>query len=164
MSEMSESQVDDLNSVMSPTSSEVTNTIVNEKESSITSPSLCLSSVNAGKKPRRNLKKKYTSLADEVLKKVSQQLSSAEEDKFETSAKNFANKLRSLSPQTAIVTEKLLSDVLFEAQMGNVGRHTKVVLQNTQPQHTETVQYQQLGAMSNNAQQYYSTFTSQYDL
>lgn len=51
--------------------------------------------------------------------KVSQQLNSVD-DNFDISGKNIANKLRALPPETAIVTEKLIGDILFEAQMGRV--------------------------------------------
>lgn len=145
----SESQVDDSNIVISPTSS-ATSIMVNENDSP------CLSTVPEPR-PERNSKRKATSLADEVLRKVSEQLDAASEDKFDITAKHFANKLRSLSPETAIVTEKLMSDILFEAQMGNVGRHTKVVLENKQPHESDSLRYHQLEPMQNNTQ-YCSTF------
>lgn len=62
------------------------------------------------------------------------------EDTFDIIGKNIANKLRELPSDIATVTEKLLNDIAFEAQMGNITRQTKVILQET-TSHTIQNQY-----------------------
>ncbi|KAL1513132.1 hypothetical protein ABEB36_002592 [Hypothenemus hampei] len=52
------------------------------------------------------------------------------EDEFNVSGKNIANKLRNLPPDVAIVTEKLLMDVLFEAHLGNITQHSRISINN----------------------------------
>lgn len=59
------------------------------------------------------------SIAKEVLEKVSKQIDYID-DEFDITGKNIATKTKSLSPETAIITEKLLSDILFQVQIGNV--------------------------------------------
>lgn len=83
--------------------------------------------------PRSTLKRK-------ILEKVSHQLDYVKEDKFDIIGKNIANKLRELPSDIATVTEKLLNDIAFEAQMGNITRQTKVILQET-TSHTIQNQY-----------------------
>lgn len=79
----------------------------------------------------RSTPKRKISKADEILEKVSHQLDYVKEDKFDIIGKNIANKLRELPSNIATVTEKLLNDIAFEAQMGNITRQTKVILQET---------------------------------
>lgn len=67
------------------------------------SPSSCISSKSLIRKKRHKVHK-----ADEVLEKVSKQLDYVQEDKFG------------------------VSDIIFEAQMGNVTKRSKMVLQNSQ--------------------------------
>ncbi|CAH1106906.1 unnamed protein product [Psylliodes chrysocephalus] len=80
----------------------------------------------------------------------STQLNNADDDKLDTSGKNIANKLSTLSPEIAIVTEKLSCDVLFEAQIGNISRYTKVILQDSrsQYQHIQSSQSQHFDSTS----------------
>lgn len=156
-----------VNDVMSPSSSAGTeDTIITDENdlSTVATPTNSTvtqqSSIFKKKGQTRDVKRKSTQLADEVLKTVSQQLNNAVDDKFDTSGKNIANKLRTLPPEIAIVTEKLLCDVLFEAQMGNITRFTKVILQvnHSQSQHIQSSQSQQFDSTS--TQQYYSTFAT----
>lgn len=42
--------------------------------------------------------------------------------------KNVSNKLRDLPPDAALMAEKFISDILFEAALGNISRHTKMSL------------------------------------
>ncbi|KAL1488224.1 hypothetical protein ABEB36_015179 [Hypothenemus hampei] len=105
------------------------------------------------KKPKE--KRKSTNMAEEVLQKISSQLDSTDGDNFDTSAKNIANKLRTLSPETAIITEKLLTDILFEAQMGNITKHTELIVQDTRSQFSQS---------QNSVEEYYSTYDTNYQI
>lgn len=58
--------------------------------------------------------------------------------------KNIAYKLRSLPSEVAMVTEKMINDILFESQIGNVNKYSKINIystrinpseQNSTPQH-----------------------------
>lgn len=57
---------------------------------------------------------------------------SSTDDAFDIFGKHIAAKLRTLPKQTKLYTEKLINDLLFEAEMGNVDGNTKIVtLANT---------------------------------
>lgn len=60
-----------------------------------------------------------------VLEKLNKQLD-ASEDKFDFIGKTLAYKLRELPQETAVVTEKLINDIIFEATIGNINKYTKV--------------------------------------
>lgn len=53
------------------------------------------------------------------------------EDEFDVVGKNVANKLRKLSTDMATITEKFIMDILFEAQLGNINRHSKLNISQT---------------------------------
>lgn len=80
--------------------------------------------------------------ADNILKKVDQQLDQAmhhqPEDEFDIIGRNVANKLRHLPKETAMIAEKLMMDILFEAQFGNIDRSTKLNLYSDQQYHAPT--------------------------
>lgn len=59
---------------------------------------------------------------------MDRKLDEENEDEFDVIGKNIAYKLRKLSKETAVVTEKLLMDVLFEAHVGNINRQSKVTI------------------------------------
>lgn len=120
---------------------------------------------NVAKSVRPNQKRKLNK-ADEVLEKVFQQLEYVREDKFDTIGKNLAYKIRGLPPDIAIVTEKLIKDIVFEAQMGSASKHTKITLQDTC---TRTIQTYYIPSMSSlqsaqnnttSTAEYYSNFTA----
>lgn len=67
-----------------------------------------------------------------MLDKVSKKLDS--EDKFDVTGKNIANKLRDLSGETALMAEKFISDILFEAALGRISRNTKMTLSDNNNQ------------------------------
>lgn len=69
----------------------------------------------------------------------SKQFENIKEDKFDVIGKNLANKLRELPDDVAIVTEKMLYDIIFEANMGNVTKFTKIMLHDTSNQITHTI-------------------------
>lgn len=87
-------------------------------------------SSRAGRSPTRRAKR---SKADEILSKVDEQLdrTPAVEDQFDVIGKNVAHKLRSLAAETAVVSEKLIMDVLFESQLGNVDKFSRIQIYNT---------------------------------
>lgn len=61
---------------------------------------------------------------DDSFQNLNSQLNSgkfiAQEDEYDAIGKNIAAKLRKLPEKTRIITEKLLSDVMFAAQMNTV--------------------------------------------
>lgn len=70
-------------------------------------------------------------MEDTILQKVEKQLDAqCNDDAFDISGKNIAHKLRSLPPDTAVVTEKLIMDILFEAHLGKVDKDSTVKIIN----------------------------------
>lgn len=64
---------------------------------------------------------------NEILRKVEEQLDNQHvEDEFDIIGKNIAHKLRKLPRDTAIITEKLIMDVLFESHLGNISKDSKI--------------------------------------
>jgi len=117
---------------------------------------------NTSIKNRPNFKQKCNK-AEEVLEKVSKQLDVEKEDQYSVIGKNIAFKLRDLPNEAKLVTEKIINDVLFEAQMGNITRHTRFNLQDTRTNvqlfHTSTpVVSQHSQRQTNLTEQYYSNF------
>lgn len=66
--------------------------------------------------------------ADQVLATVQQKLNQPQpvEDQFDIIAKNIAHKLRALPQETAIIAEKCVMDVLYEAHLGNLHKDSRV--------------------------------------
>lgn len=121
---------------MSPPSLESTeNRTEAEEACTSVTPSLSQYSSDASTSSRAKKKKKASTRPEDiVLEKVARQLNLQIEDKFDVSGKGFANKLRDLPAERAVVTEKLINDLLFEAQMGNINRYSKVIIiQDTKP-------------------------------
>ncbi|CAH1997081.1 unnamed protein product [Acanthoscelides obtectus] len=77
---------------------------------------------NSGIKRKRNAE----DLLDEVVEKINRKLDN--EDRFDVAGKHIANKLRDLSKESALVAEKFISDILFEAALGNISRYTEMSL------------------------------------
>jgi len=50
------------------------------------------------------------------------------EDLFEITGKNVASKLRILTKQQRIIAEKLINDVLYEAQLGSLTRNSRLIV------------------------------------
>lgn len=80
--------------------------------------------------------KKAKTKADQILEKVATALDSTD-DRFVTIGKNFANKLRDLPKETAILAEKFMTDILFEAELGNLTRSSKIKIDNTLTENVE---------------------------
>jgi hypothetical protein len=53
------------------------------------------------------------------------------EDKFETTGKNVASKLRILNKEQRVIAEKLITDVLYEAQLGSLTRNSRLIVNAT---------------------------------
>lgn len=48
------------------------------------------------------------------------------EDEFDAIGRNVAAKLRNMKMDQRIIAEKLLNDILFEAQLGNLHRDSSI--------------------------------------
>lgn len=82
------------------------------------------------KKFKRKRKNKGDEQADEVLALVGETLrnrAASNEDSINTFGKHITAKLRILTKETRLMTEKLINDLLFEAEMGNINKNTKIV-------------------------------------
>lgn len=65
---------------------------------------------------------------DEVMALVGKKLESCKEDDcYDTFAKHVANKLRALTGQQNMFAQKMINDVLFEAEMESLSRYSRVV-------------------------------------
>lgn len=71
--------------------------------------------------------------ADNILNVVNARLNDLGDDEFTIVGKNVAAKLRKLSRETKIYTEKLINDILFQAELGKITEHTKIITENIQP-------------------------------
>lgn len=67
---------------------------------------------------------------DEILKTVGEKLSTPE-DEFNIIGKNIAVKLRRMPKETKIYTEKLINDLLFQAELGQIDEYTIISRVNT---------------------------------
>ncbi|XP_031335792.1 uncharacterized protein LOC116165467 [Photinus pyralis] len=88
----------------------------------------------ATKQKRRRHDRKAEEQTDEILAVVSERLRAGPkiDDNFSIFGANVAAKLRSLPTETRLYSEKLINDVLFEAEMGNINRTTKIVTSSIQ--------------------------------
>lgn len=97
------------------------------------------------------------------MEKISKQLDVEKEDRYSVIGKNIAFKLRNLPNEAMLVTEKIINDVLFEAQMGNITKHTRFNLQDTRTNvqlfYTSTpIVSKHSQRQTNLTEQYYSNF------
>jgi len=73
---------------------------------------------------RRKMSSSYA-----VLSLVNDRLQDlGKENMFEITGKNVASKLRILTKEQRIIAEKLLSDVLYEAQLGSLTRNSRLIV------------------------------------
>lgn len=130
-SQQEESDLD----LMSPTSSVPVTDSTADLEEHLSSATYTSTPVSLNENTTGLQKKRKTTVqnkAQDVLEKVNKQLERNEKrDNFDDIGKNFANKLRELPKVTSIIAEKMINDILYEAQMGNISRYSKVVLQDT---------------------------------
>ncbi|XP_014271233.1 uncharacterized protein [Halyomorpha halys] len=87
-------------------------------------PNLNVTSVSQSSTTCQPPEKRQRMTFDIVRKGNSQQ--SKDEDEFSIMGKHIANKLRRLSPDVLPVVEKLITDVIFEAQCGNVSQTSRI--------------------------------------
>jgi hypothetical protein len=91
------------------------------------SPSSDLTS-NSIATPKIFSKKRKMSPSYAVLSLVKDRLQDiGKENMFEISEKNLASKLRILTKEQRIVAEKLINDVLYEAQLGALARNSRLI-------------------------------------
>jgi len=60
---------------------------------------------------------------------------------FEITGKNVASKLRILTKEQRIIAEKLINDVLYEAQLGILTRNSRLSMHLTDTLHQFTLWY-----------------------
>ena len=82
--------------------------------------------------PSRSTKKKCrTDIADDVLMTINDHFKKPREQKIEDKhdifGKNVAHKLRGLDNLQRILVEKIINDALFEAEMGTLTHHHKLL-------------------------------------
>lgn len=53
------------------------------------------------------------------------------EDRFEITGENVASKLRMLSKEQGIIVGRIIRDVLYEAELGTLTRHSKVIVNDS---------------------------------
>jgi hypothetical protein len=81
-------------------------------------------------KSRRGKKSKVS--CDDILSRVNQTLNEyITEDELHFVGQKVANKLRKLFTDTATIAEKFIMDILFEAQLGNINRNSKLNISQT---------------------------------
>lgn len=95
-------------------------------EDNLTSPTP-VSTVNKIKKKKRSVDP-----TDALLTTINEQLqaksSLPQRDRFTIFGEQVAIKLRSVSDNQRIMAEKLINDVLFEAELANLNRNCKLVI------------------------------------
>jgi len=72
-------------------------------------------------------------LCEEVFETVNNKLQDEKNYEFDVIGQNVANKLRNLPREVKIISEKFINDILFESEMGNINKYTKMLLQPCQP-------------------------------
>lgn len=118
---MSPLQSDD--TIMSPTTS------MDQTEQVSQSTPQVSSIVRSRAKPQKT---RQTCTADQVLETVQRKLNEPQpvEDQFDVIGKHIAHKLRALPRETAIIAEKCVMDVLYEAHLGNLHKNSRVNIRN----------------------------------
>lgn len=80
---------------------------------------------------RPTQKKCRTAMSDDVLMTINEHFKKPREqkieDKHDVFGKNVAHKLRGLDNLQRIMAEKIINDALFEAEMGNLTHHHKLL-------------------------------------
>ncbi|CAG9760204.1 unnamed protein product [Ceutorhynchus assimilis] len=111
----------------------------------------CRSSASAStiisKSSTKKRKNKSDEQADEVLEMVEERLRNSatanKDDAFDIFGKHVAAKLRSLPHLTKLYTEKLITDLLFQAELGNIDSNTKIATVANDPTRTYYNNYSQ---------------------
>lgn len=83
-----------------------------------------------------NLKRKKQNQGDDVLAMVGKRLAlTRPEDKFDVIGKTWSQKLREMNGEQVLYAEKLINDILFEGQLGNLNRYCKFQKSSSNQQH-----------------------------
>lgn len=77
-------------------------------------------------------------LMDLVEEKLHRSGNTRKEDKYDLFGKYIADKLRSMDPTQSKFAERLISEVLFEAEMGTINRDHKLIEVGTMPNVMQT--------------------------
>jgi hypothetical protein len=91
------------------------------------SPSIDVTS-NCIATPKTFSRKRKISPSYAVLSLVNDRLQKLRKDMFEITGKNVASKLRILTKEQRIIAEKLINNVLYEAQLGTLARNSRLIL------------------------------------
>ena len=97
-------------------------------------PACSETSSNVSRKRRRAQSRfnREQDKSDEILSIVGQKLQdSRNQDEYDIIGKNVAEKLRKIEPMMKIYAEKLINDVLFEAQLGTLSRESCITVSST---------------------------------
>lgn len=94
------------------------------------------SSTSSRKKSKRKI-----DMCEQILENVNKKLQNDSSDEFDIIGQNVAHKLRKLPKEVKIITEKMINDVLFEAEIGNINKATKLSLEQTLSKPTLDSQY-----------------------
>lgn len=133
-----EVDIDDhyMESLMSPPSKRSISATVDHNPFIRHSPSISSSATTSKSSLKRTRKSDVDELSDELLwgtmgderlMRNNTTSNNIDEDAFTIFGKHIAVKLRTLPKLTKLYTEKLINDLLFEAEMGNVNKNTKIV-------------------------------------
>lgn len=90
---------------------------------------------NTGLRKKRKYVEEPLTRADEILKTVGEKLSTPE-DEFTIIGKNVAAKLRRMPRETKIYTEKLINDLLFQAELGKIDQYATISIVNASTYNT----------------------------
>lgn len=87
----------------------------------------CCLQLKIRKKKKR--KTKSEDQAEDVFAPLVERLRSSfnKDDQFAIFGKNVAAKLKVLPKETRLYTEKLINDLLFQAEMGNITKNTRII-------------------------------------
>ncbi|XP_023311010.1 uncharacterized protein LOC111691845 [Anoplophora glabripennis] len=108
-------------------------------------------------------KRSQDSLTNEVLTTVRDHFKRPylQEDRFDIIAKSFAIKLRELDKRQSLIAEKLINDVIFEAELGHLTlQHKCVNIQEISDATNRNVQQYQPAMFSRNSVSYPSSHSS----
>uniref|UniRef100_A0A903WQY6 MADF domain-containing protein n=1 Tax=Anopheles darlingi TaxID=43151 RepID=A0A903WQY6_ANODA len=95
--------------------------------SDVSIPRSSISSNTAGSTPRKRKRASSDDITTEVMMLVGKKLESLQnEDVFESFGKYVASKLRGVSSEQSAIAQKLICDVLFEAEFDTLTRNFKV--------------------------------------
>lgn len=110
-------------------------------------PHSAASTISSTVTPRSKAKRSKVT-PDDILCKVNEKLNEEKVDDFDMVGKVVANKLRKLPAGTATIAEKFILDILFEAQLGNIDRYSKLNITQTVPVHQQPLEQPPLFTVS----------------